>query len=160
MLLTLFRLSPNLQTTHGSTLIHDLSIMCSLNNQTANDNQVDISDDQSVSTETVSPDYRSEDQRQTAIMVIRNWRCQNQLLINFTEMALNPYVNGARTMEIYEDENGYEYWVEPRENRLIQAAPAAGKPQTSYQTRQEDRLTITELRKIANEIKTEWESDY
>lgn len=94
-------------------------------------------------------DYRSDSQRLRAIDTIRRFRSLTGLTVRFSEIALNPYLNGIRTMEIYEDENGYEYWVDPRNDRLIQAAPAAGQPASAYQVRPEDRLPVAELRRIA-----------
>lgn len=96
-------------------------------------------------------DYRSEQMRRPAIEAIRRFRGQTRLSVHFTEVALNPYLNGVRTMEIYEDDNGYEYWVDPRDDRLIQAAPAASQPPASYQVGPEVRLPIAELRRMAIE---------
>lgn len=92
---------------------------------------------------------RGETERQAAIGTIRRFRQGDSLAVRFLAVALNPYASDGRTMETYEDDQGYEYWIAPSDDRLIQAAPAAGQFAASCQVRPADRLAVAELRQLA-----------
>lgn len=98
------------------------------------------------------PDARPENERSGAVESIRQFRLQESLPVHFVAVAVNPYASDARTMEIYEDEDGYEYWIDPRDDRLVQTAPAARQPASPHQTRPEDRLPVAELRSLALQL--------
>ena len=92
---------------------------------------------------------RDETERQAAIGTIRRFRQDDSLAIRFLAVALNPYASDGRTMETYEDDQGYEYWVAPSDDRLIQAAPAAGQFTAAHPVGPADRLAVAELRRLA-----------
>jgi hypothetical protein len=92
---------------------------------------------------------RGESDRQAAIGTIRRFRQDESLAVRFLAVALNPYASDGRTMETYEDDQGYEYWIAPSDDRLIQAAPSAGQFAAPYQVGPADRLAVAELRGLA-----------
>jgi hypothetical protein len=95
------------------------------------------------------PDERPESERVAAMAAIRRFRDCLDLPVFFIAVAVNPYAGDCRTMEIYEDQNGYEYWLDPGDDRLIQAAPSARQPAAPHKTRPENRIPVAELRQLA-----------
>jgi hypothetical protein len=89
------------------------------------------------------------DPRQAAISCIRQFRETPTLTVDFVTVALNPYAHDGRTMDIYEDDQRFEYWLEKPYDRLIQAAPAAHQPAPTHKVRPENRLPVSELRQLA-----------
>lgn len=92
---------------------------------------------------------RGEAARHSAIGTIRRFRQDEKLAVRFLAVALNPYASDGRTMETYEDDQGYEYWIAPSDDRLIQAAPSASQFAAPHQVGPADRLAVAELRELA-----------
>jgi hypothetical protein len=99
-------------------------------------------------------DYRTESARKKAKEKIRLFRSDESLNVTFTEVAINPYLNGCRSMEIYEDDNGFEYWVDQKNDHLIQCAPSAMMPAKSYDVDEKSRVKVSALRAKAKSIVT------
>lgn len=62
----------------------------------------------------------------------------------------NPYRDDdSHLVEIYQDENGFEYWVNTADDSLVQAGPSARLRPEPRQTKPEDRLPVSLLREKA-----------
>lgn len=77
-----------------------------------------------------------------AIEKIKSFNRKPNLTVNFLHEAVNPYADDLSTMEIYEDENKYEYWIDPKDNKIIQL-------NLSVNQSPKEPKTISELRSIA-----------
>lgn len=92
---------------------------------------------------------RPAERRGGAIEAIRAFRKDARLSPAYRSTSPNPYKDDGRTIEIYVDEHGNEYWVDPANDGLVQVGPGAGMHQTARKTRPEARLAVPELRTIA-----------
>lgn len=90
---------------------------------------------------------RPPDDRVTAVERIRTFRADPSLALMYRCTAPNPYKDDdAKLVEIYADDRGNEYWIDPADDLLVQAGPSARLHPTPRKTRAEDRLTVPELR--------------
>lgn len=76
---------------------------------------------------------------------IRAFRAAPDLRVNYLATAQNPYRDQA-DIEIYDDEHGFEYWVDPALGRLVQAGPRAGIPAAPLATEPDARVPVGTLR--------------
>lgn len=92
---------------------------------------------------------RTSEERAAATDVIRNF-AGDALLLTYVRTSPNPYKeDDADTIEIYADDRGFEYWIDPKGNVLVQAGPSARVHPAPRQTRDEDRRSVGELRAAA-----------
>ncbi len=94
---------------------------------------------------------RSSEERTKAMEVIRAFRDISDLVLEYRCTAPNPYKDDdSKLVEIYNDDRGNEYWIDPSDNTLTQAGPSARlSAEQREKTRTEDRLTVSELRNKA-----------
>ena len=109
----------------------------------AKDARLDESDD-------VAIDERSIKERMAAYAAIRKFRQDEKLDLQYKTTAPNPYKDDdAKRIEIYADDKGYKYWVDPSNDRLIQAGPSTGVRPSAHAVGTESRLAVSELRSRA-----------
>ncbi|MEY4744887.1 MAG: hypothetical protein RL272_832 [Candidatus Parcubacteria bacterium] len=91
--------------------------------------------------------------RERAMAAIRAFRADRALGLAYRSTSQNPY-SGAddKKIEIYADNDGNEYWIDPADDVLVQAGPGAGLHTPPRKTRPEARLAVAELRARALEI--------
>lgn len=93
------------------------------------------------------PDARRPELRAGAIARIRAFRGEEGLAVTYRCTAPNPYKDDdAKKVEIYADDRGNEYWIDPADDLLVQAGPSARLHPTPRKTRPEARLAVSELR--------------
>ncbi len=98
-------------------------------------------------------DARAPEARKAAIERIRVFRDDPVLALAYRCAAPNPYRDDdAQKVEIYADDRGNEYWIDPADDVLVQAGPSARVHPTPRKTRPEDRLAVSELRAKAVSI--------
>jgi len=72
---------------------------------------------------------KSRDERviknEKSVKLIRDFRGSQNLIVKYLATAQNPYREHA-DIDIYDDDRGFEYWVDPSLGRLVQAGPRAG----------------------------------
>lgn len=61
------------------------------------------------------------------VATIRAFRDSATLKVVYLATAKNPYRDHA-DIDIYDDENGFEYWIDAAAGTLVQAGPRAGLP--------------------------------
>lgn len=61
----------------------------------------------------------------------------------------NPYVDDGSRIDIYVDDKGHEYWVDPADGRLVQVGPSADRHQKAFAHRPSGGLTVHDLRRRA-----------
>ncbi len=90
---------------------------------------------------------RPQDERGRAMAAIRAFRGNGSLGLAYRSTSQNPY-SGAddKKIEIYADNDGNEYWIDPADDVLVQAGPGAGQHPTARKTRPEARIPVPELR--------------
>jgi hypothetical protein len=81
--------------------------------------------------------------------VIRAFRNDPKLRIQFVATAPNPYSSAPADIDIYEDEHDFEYWLDSAAGRLIQAGPRAGLHPEALRAGSDGRLPVAELRERA-----------
>ncbi len=91
---------------------------------------------------------RPPERRQQALRAIRAFRNDDSLALTYHATSGNPYMDGAN-IEIYADDRGNEYWIDPAADALVQMGPDAGADPTPHQTGPEARLPVARLREIA-----------
>ncbi|MFA5091904.1 MAG: hypothetical protein WC483_05015 [Candidatus Paceibacterota bacterium] len=70
--------------------------------------------------------------------------------LKFISNEPNPYdEDGERTMDIYRDANGFEYWFDAVGGTLLQAGMSEDSDPPPQQVGQETRLSVGELRERA-----------
>lgn len=73
--------------------------------------------------------------------------------VTFLRRSPNPYrEDDADVIDIYADEFGFEYWIDPNAGVLVQAGPSARVHPAQRHTANSDRKRIGELRAMAVEI--------
>jgi hypothetical protein len=93
---------------------------------------------------------RSAHERTKALDAIRSFRNDDALTLTYRSTAPNPYKDDdAQRIELYADDRGFEYWVDPADEILVQAGPSTGVHPQARKTGPEDRLTVSELRNRA-----------
>ncbi len=93
------------------------------------------------------PDARTPEAREAALGRIRAFRDDTLLTLTYRCTAPNPYKDDdAKKVEIYADDRGNEYWIDPAGDVLVQAGPSARLHSAARKTRTEDRLSVSELR--------------
>lgn len=95
---------------------------------------------------------RPASRRNGAVAAIRAFRKDMALALTYRSTSPNPYKDDGRTIEIYVDARGNEYWVDPADDALVQVGPGAGMHQDARKTRPEARLTVPELRSRATAL--------
>jgi len=95
---------------------------------------------------------RPADLRHGAVAAIRAFRKDAQLAPAYRSTSPNPYRDDGRTIEIYVDAHGNEYWVDPADDALVQVGPGAGMHSAARKTRPEARLAVPELRARATAV--------
>lgn len=90
---------------------------------------------------------RPPQERGRALAAIRAFRGDGALALAYRSTSQNPY-SGAedKKIEIYADNDGNEYWIDPADDVLVQAGPGAGLHQKARKARPEARLPVPELR--------------
>src|SRR5690606_11848126 len=95
-------------------------------------------------------DERGADERAKVVDVVRAFRGDERLILTYLRTSPNPYKeDDADTIEIYADDRGIEYWIDPQGDVLVQAGPSARVHPTPRKTRDEDRRSVGELRSAA-----------
>lgn len=63
----------------------------------------------------------------------------------------NPYSEGT-FIDIYADDKGYEYWIDPSSGRLVQAGPSASAGSQTPPDGPAQRLPVAALRQLATAL--------
>ena len=92
---------------------------------------------------------RPTETRGKAVRAIRSFRKDDALSLTYRSTASNPYRDDDGNIETYVDDKGYEYWVDPQNDVLVQAGPSAGLHPAPRKTGKETRLPVPELRETA-----------
>jgi hypothetical protein len=100
---------------------------------------------------------RAKDARHAA--AIRAFRAAPDLRVQYLATAQNPYRDQA-DIDIYDDEHGFEYWLDPALGRLVQAGPRAGLPAAPLATGPDERLPVGTLRDHAVALVTAQVPDF
>ena len=91
--------------------------------------------------------------RMTAEVTIRRFRKDAQLALTYKATAPNPYKDDdEERIELYADNKGYEYWINPKDDKLIQSGPSTGVHPAAHKVTAETREPIAVLRALAVEI--------
>jgi len=90
-------------------------------------------------------DRRDLDERH--VKLIRAFRNDQALECSYLATALNPYSDGD--IDIYDDQHGFEYWVDPSDGTLVIAAPRAGVPAAPAAVEFNRRVPVGTLRDMA-----------
>ncbi|KPJ86167.1 hypothetical protein AMJ57_00140 [Parcubacteria bacterium SG8_24] len=82
---------------------------------------------------------------------IRRFRAKDGLRLDYRSTNPNPYADDddERLIESYQDDDGIEYWIDPRNDTLVQMGPVAGPYPKTHQTGPDIRLSVHELRDLA-----------
>ncbi|HTM67947.1 MAG TPA: hypothetical protein VL426_01480 [Candidatus Binatia bacterium] len=92
---------------------------------------------------------RPATERAAAIAAIRAFRTNDWLEVDYRSTSPNPYKDGEEKIEIYADDKGFEYWIDPARDVLVQAGPGAGLHPAPRKARPDARLPVPELRSRA-----------
>ncbi len=84
--------------------------------------------------------------RETAKKRIRDFRDNYGLSLTYLQTSSNPYRDDGADIEAYADTEGYEYWINPENDILVQAGPRAGEHPTSRTVGPDERHTVPSLR--------------
>ncbi|XOB42432.1 MAG: hypothetical protein ACKKMP_03675 [Candidatus Nealsonbacteria bacterium] len=70
---------------------------------------------------------RPEEERKVAMQNIREFMEKPELELNFVRISSNPYSDQeeGNRMEVYKDNEGMEYWINPQNNQIIQMGIAS-----------------------------------
>jgi hypothetical protein len=77
---------------------------------------------------------------------LRKFRAGAETAFEYQATFLNPYFDDGSLIEVYADDHGYEYWIDPASDLVVQVGPGAGERAASHSPRQADRLPVAELR--------------
>jgi len=80
--------------------------------------------------------------------LIRDLRQDEKLRVQYLATAQNPYRDHA-DIDIYDDQHGFEYWVDPSDGTLVIAAPRAGVPAAPSAVEFNRRVPVGTLRDMA-----------
>jgi len=89
---------------------------------------------------------RPEALRGSAVANIKKFRGRDDLAVTYQATSANPYRDDGAVIETYVDNDAYEYWIDPSNDRLVQMGPAARADQAPHKVRPEDRLPVSGLR--------------
>jgi hypothetical protein len=107
------------------------------------------------------PAERGMEERANAVGVIRRFRGDEFLILTYLRTSPNPYRDDdAQVIEIYADDRGFEYWIDPQGDVLVQAGPSARVHPTPRKTRDADRRSVGELRAAAVALVTTQVDDF
>jgi len=81
-----------------------------------------------------------------AVSAIRKFRGRDDLTVNYGSTAADPYKDDGSTIEIYVDDESYEYWFDPAHGVLVQMGPRAGSDTQAHKIGPEGRLPVADLR--------------
>lgn len=90
--------------------------------------------------------------RKTAEKRIRDFRDNGDLSLTYLQTSSNPYKDDGADIETYADNEGFEYWIDPENDILVQAGPRAGEHPTSRTIGPDRRLPVPSLRAKAISI--------
>lgn len=93
------------------------------------------------------------------IATVRAFRETPDLRLQYLATAQNPYRDHA-DIDIYDDEYGFEYWLDPALGRLVQAGPRAGLPAAPHAAGPGERLPVGTLRDRAVALVTAQVPDF
>ena len=89
---------------------------------------------------------RPPEARSAAILAIRTFRKNDRMAVTYRSTSPNPYKDGEEKIEIYADDQGFEYWIDPLRDAVVQAGPGAGLHPAPRKARPDARLPVAELR--------------
>lgn len=89
---------------------------------------------------------RPPQERDAAIAAVRAFRKNDRLEVSYLSTSPNPYKDGEEKIEIYADDKGFEYWIDPARDAVVQAGPGAGLHPSPRKARPEARIAVPELR--------------
>jgi hypothetical protein len=95
---------------------------------------------------------RRPDERRSAETSIRRFSKDDRMTLTYKSTTPNPYADDGSVIETYADDDGNEYWIDPRGETVVQMGPVAGPHPPAHKTGPEDRLTAHEMRDIAVEL--------
>ncbi len=84
--------------------------------------------------------------RETAVKNIKKFRGRNDLAVTYQATSANPYRDDGAVIEAYVDDDAYEYWIDPSNDRLVQVGPHARPDQAPHKVGPENRLPVSSLR--------------
>ena len=89
---------------------------------------------------------RQPSARAMAVAAVRAFRKDERLEVSYLSTSPNPYKDGEEKIEIYADDKGFEYWIDPARDAVVQAGPGAGLHPSPRKARADARLAVPELR--------------
>ncbi len=95
---------------------------------------------------------RPPEARAAAEKAIHVFRKNEKLALTYTATVSNPYTDDEAQIETYVDDQGYEYWVNPKNNILVQSSASTGVYSKTSTARSSNLRTVAELRAQAIEI--------
>jgi hypothetical protein len=93
---------------------------------------------------------RTEEQRQEAVKAIRAFRDDEGTIVEYVNTVTNPYRDDESLIEVYKDDQGNEYWVDTKTDRLVQMGPCSDERPRPSNINPQDKLPVAKLREIAN----------
>ena len=103
--------------------------------------------------------YETLTATEQALAAIRSFRDDATLKAQYTATTANPYQDDC-DIDIYDDEHGFEYWINPAVGRLIQAGPRAGLRPEAPAPGAGERLSVARLRELAVDLATRQVPDF
>lgn len=100
-------------------------------------------------TDEAEPGYRALGPDAAAVAAVRAFRQDPGLKVDYVATAANPYRADSADLDIYDDEHGFEYWLDPADARLLQAAPRAGFRDSAHAARPGQPKPVPALRELA-----------
>lgn len=95
---------------------------------------------------------RPPEARAAAIGAIRAFRKNDRMAVTYRSTSPNPYKEGEEKIEIYADDQGFEYWIDPARDAVVQAGPGASLHPSPRKARPDARLPVAELRARATSL--------
>ena len=77
--------------------------------------------------------------------IIRSFRSDPSLVATYISTAANPYREKA-DIDIYDDQHGFEYWLDAATSKIVQAGPRAGLCDDAVKHHASVRATSSDLR--------------
>lgn len=88
--------------------------------------------------------------RDSSVELIRELQCDPELSVWYQSTIRNPYSRNNGLIDIYVDENEYEYWIDPEKDSLVQTNIAPDKyPKTREVRKKGPRTDVAPLREKA-----------
>lgn len=88
---------------------------------------------------------------------IRELAGKPSLNVTFEGTSANPYTNAVKRIEQYRDEQGFEYWVNPTNNAVVQFGPGSDKP---IRFAEKGDLSVAELQQKAEAYLAQHVADF